>query len=225
MKKNISVIIPAKNEEESIALMLKELPMEIIKEVIVIDGHSIDNTVSVVQEMGYKVVTQPDKGYGDAVSAGIKEASGEYITFIDADGSYDPKSLYQLQQEVEKKSLDVCFCSRYLKGGGSEDDTLIRYIGNKLFSFLLRLIHKVKISDALFLYCLVRKDVFHKLVMTSKNFDWCIEFPIRINQAKLKYSEIPSVERKRIAGESKVNALTDGIQIALRLLKLALKRL
>ena len=219
-EKKISVIIPTKNEEESISLMVRELPMEIIKEVIVVDGHSTDRTVEVARELGVKVIPQQGDGYGNAINTALKEARGEYVTFMDADASYNPHSLFDLKRIIEENDIDICFCSRYLPESGSDDDTIIRYLGNKLFTSLLRLVHGVKISDALFLYCLAKRKVFDEISMVSGGFDWCIEFPIRVHNSGFKYREIPSFERKRVAGESKVNALTDGLEIALTLFKL-----
>ncbi|MCY4643618.1 MAG: glycosyltransferase family 2 protein [Bacteriovoracales bacterium] len=222
-EKKISVIIPAKNEEKCLPLMIDELPKDIIKEIIVVDGHSTDRTVDAAKGLGVKVIPQQGRGYGNAVNTGLHQASGEYITFMDADASYDPQSLTLLKRKIEENRLDVCFCSRYLPESGSDDDTIIRYIGNRSFSLLLRFLHGVQISDALFLYCLAKREIFNKISISSEAFDWCVEFPIKVHHSKLKYSEIPSFERKRIAGESKVNAFTDGLQIAFTLLKLKWK--
>jgi len=177
-------------------------------------------TPDIVKKMGYRVITQEGRGYGMAVSTGLKHVSGAYVTFVDADGSYDPKSLFQMQEELEQKNKDVVFCSRYLPESGSEDDTIIRFIGNKFFTWTLRLLHGVKITDSLFLYVLARRELFDQIQMHSKCFEWCIEFPIKIHQAGFKYSEIPSRERKRIAGDSKVNAFWDGLLILWAMVKM-----
>ena len=225
IKKNISIIIPAKNEEQSLPLMLRELPIDIIKEIIIVDGHSNDQTIDVVEKLQIQevqIIQQTGKGYGNAINEGTKKVTGDFIVFMDADGSYNPKSLVEIMTKIETHSLDVCFCSRYLLGAGSDDDTMIRYIGNKIFSFLLKYVHGVKISDALFLYCMVRRNALERLKMTSNGFSFCVEFPIRVHNIGLKYTEIPSFERKRFAGKSKVNAFVDGFLIAMTIFKLKL---
>lgn len=222
MNKKISVIIPAKNEDLCLSTMVNELPMDIIKEIIVIDGHSTDNTVQVAKDLGLQVYLEEGKGYGCGISTGLKYATGDYITIMDADGSYDPKSLYILQEKLENENLDAVFCSRYLPESGSDDDTPIRFLGNKLFSWALRFVHGVQITDSLFLYCLSKKEVFSQVNIKSEGFDWCVEYPIKVHKQGFKYGEIPSFERPRLDGVSKVNAFTDGLQIAWTMLKLKL---
>jgi glycosyltransferase involved in cell wall biosynthesis len=169
--------------------------------------------------MGYRVIPQEGTGYGMAVSTGLAHATGRYVTFVDADGSYDPAALPRLLEQLEAGN-DVAFCSRYLPGAGSADDTPVRLLGNRLFTSLLRLLHGVRISDALFLYVLAEREALQAIQMESRDFDWCIEFPIRVHRAGLRYVEIPSAERKRVGGVSKVHALYHGLRILWTLLRL-----
>jgi len=217
--KRLSVIIPALNEAECLTDMLKELPMDLIYEVIVVDGHSTDGTQNVVKNLGFRCIPQEGRGYGDAVNTGLKASKGELITFMDADASYDPAALSKLIEQIDE-GFDVSFCSRYLPESGSDDDTFIRYIGNMFFTFLLRVLHGVKITDSLFLYVVARKNIFNYIQLHSKHFEWCVEFPIKVHNAGLKYTEIPSRERPRLAGLSKVNALLDGLKILWVMVKL-----
>jgi glycosyltransferase involved in cell wall biosynthesis len=210
----LSVIIPTKNEAACIADVIQELEgVAAISEIIVVDGHSIDETVNIVRSMGYRVVVQPGAGYGDAVQEGVRHAVGDAIAFIDADGSYDPRELPDLLRLVAEQGHDVAFASRYAPGAGSDDDTWLRLVGNKLFTWLLRFFHGVQISDALFLYMVARRSVFQRTSVTSPGFEYCIEFPIKVHHAGLRYTEIPSRERPRIGGESKVRAFYHGWKI------------
>ncbi|MGE0631965.1 MAG: glycosyltransferase family 2 protein [Pseudobdellovibrionaceae bacterium] len=219
VQKKISVIIPARNEAECLPAVLAELPKDIIHEIIVVDGHSSDGTADVVRKLGYKCVPQVGMGYGMAVETGLKHVSGDYVTFLDADGSYDPAALPILSALLDKGN-DVAFCSRYLPESGSDDDTWIRSLGNWGFTLMMRVLFGVRLTDSLFLYMMAKRDVFGQFEMESKYFEWCIEFPIRVHRAKMKYAEIPSRERPRIAGESKVNAFIDGLKILWILFKL-----
>ena len=219
MNKKISVIIPARNEAQCLPEVLKEMPMDIIHEVIVVDGHSTDGTPEIVRSLGHRLIPQVGMGYGDAIDLGIASAEAKYVTIMDADGSYDPKNLYQLLNRIESTGEDIIFSSRYLPESGSDDDTVIRFIGNKLFTFLLRLIHGVNITDSLFIYIMADKEIFKKFKMHSRHYEWCIELPIRIKQAGLTYSEVPSRERPRLYGDSQVNAFIDGLKILWTLIK------
>ena len=218
IRKKITVIIPTLNEVECIKSVLIELDQADVDEILVVDGYSDDGTAELVKKLGYKVIMQEGKGYGNAVNTGLKQAKGDIIIPMDADGSYDPRDIPSLVQCIEN-GWDVAFASRYLPESGSHDDTIIRYIGNKFFTFLLNKIHGVNISDSLFLYVAAKREVFESLNLASQGFEYCIEFPIKVRRAGFRYREVPSFERERIAGESKVNATFDGLRILWYLLK------
>ena len=217
-KQKITIIIPTLNEAECIETVLKELSHNDVDEILVVDGHSVDGTPELIRRLGFNVITQDGKGYGAAMNTGIKHAIGDIIIPMDADGSYDPKDIPDLVECIEN-GFDVAFASRYLPDSGSHDDTIIRFVGNKLFTFLINKIHGVKISDSLFLYVAAKKEVFKSLNLGSSGFEFCIEFPIKMQKAGFRYTEIPSFERERIAGKSKVNAFLDGLRILWYLLK------
>lgn len=215
---SVSVIIPTLNEEACISNVLKSIPRDVVNEVLVVDGHSTDNTVKIVEEAGGRVILQEGKGYGMAMATGIKYARGDVLIPFDADGSYEEKDIPKLLATLDK-GYDVVFASRYHPQSGSDDDTWLRYMGNKFFTGLMRWRHGVCISDSLFLYVAARRYVFEQINMTSGHFDYCIEFPIKVHRAGFKYTEIPSFEKRRLAGDSKVHAFRDGWQILWALMK------
>jgi glycosyltransferase involved in cell wall biosynthesis len=208
----VTVIIPALNEVSSIEGVLKEIPKDVVDEILVVDGHSTDGTRELVRKLGHKVVEQEGRGYGLAVSTGVKHATGDVIVLMDADGSYEPKDISRLLRCLAD-GYDIAFGSRYMPGSGSDDDTLVRYVGNKLFTLLLNTIYGVGISDSLFLYVAAKKEVFQSLDLKSPSFEYCMEFPIKAHRAGYKIAEVPSFERKRTAGDSKVNAFYNGLRI------------
>jgi glycosyltransferase involved in cell wall biosynthesis len=220
----ISVVIPARNERESLPAVLKELSTKNLHEVLVVDGHSSDGTPDVVRNAGFKVVAQDGRGYGAGVMTGMKIAAGDLVTFMDADGSYDPEAIPRMRALIENEGYDVVFCSRYLPESGSDDDTFIRLTGNMIFTTLMRVLFGVKLSDALFFYALARTDIYRSIKWEYPNFALCVEIPIKVHQAGYKYTEIPSRERPRIGGVSKVNAFTDGLSILWAMIKLRLRR-
>ena len=213
-----TVVIPTLNERECIAKVLQDIPKEAVHEVLIVDGHSTDGTPEIVRQLGYRAITQPGKGYGDAINTGVAHADGDVIITMDADGSYNADDIPRLLKKLEE-GCDIVYGSRYAKGSGSDDDTLVSYIGNKVFTFLLNILHGVKISDSLFLYIAAKKRVFETIEMKSQNFEYCIEFPIKAHKAGFTYTEIPSREKKRTGGDSKVNAVYHGFRILWVLLK------
>ena len=115
---------------------------------------------------------------------------------------------------------DFIYTTRYETGGGSDDDTIITFIGNKFFSKLGNLLFSIKISDILYTYLMGRTSSFKSLGVQSNDFRFCVELPLKMEFAKMKYKTIPSYEKKRIGGEKKVNAFKDGFLILIEMINL-----
>ena len=159
-----------------------------------------------------EIFKQKKLGYGNALIEGINSTKTKYFCIINADGSMDPKYLNKMLKLC--KNLDLVFASRYIKpGGGSEDDTFITFVGNKIFSFLGNFLFDLKISDILFTYILANTKSVKSLNLKSKDFRLCVELPIKAKKSNLRYQCIPSFERSRIGGFKKVNAIKDGFLI------------
>lgn len=208
----ISLIIPTLNEIGSIERVLREVPRDVVDEILVVDGHSTDGTAELVTRLGYEVIEQEGTGYGAAIATGLKRARGNAVVLVDGDGSYNLADIPRLVQRL-MEGADVVLGSRYLPESGSEDDTIIRYVGNKIFTYLLCKIHGVASSDCLFFYAAIRREVFESILVESTGFGYIVEFLIKAHWAGFKFAEIPSAERRRAAGKSKVNALYDGLRI------------
>jgi len=218
----ITAQIAALNEEESLPLVFKEMPVGIIDEVLVIDGHSTDRTREVAEAMGARVLLQPKKkGFGDAHKFGFKNARGEVIVIINADGSMNPAEIPSLVKKIEE-GYDLVLGSRYLPGGSSEDDTIIRFIGNKIFTFLTNLLFRAHFSDSLYFFIAGRRDKLLSLDLRSDDFALCIELIVKARRAGFKICDVPCRERRRFAGKSKVNAFKDGFKILWQMIKWAL---
>jgi glycosyltransferase involved in cell wall biosynthesis len=209
---NVSLIIPTLDEVGCIEAVLREVPRDVVDEVLVVDGHSTDGTPELVRRLGYRVVQQPGKGYGDAIATGFRHVTGDIIVLADADGSYNLADIRHLVQRV-REGADLALGSRYLPESGSEDDTFVRYVGNVVFTYLLRRVYGVEISDALFFYAAIRREVVESITLTAPGFEYIVEFLIKAQRAGFKFAEIPSAERARTAGKSKVNAFYDGLRM------------
>lgn len=218
--KNLTLVIPAKNEEFSLPKVLKEIKYFKCKKIVVL-GKSDLKTIKSINNFNCKIIKQKSSGYGNAIIEGIKKTKTKYVCIFNADGSFNPKYL-NLMLKKALQGYDFVFASRYLKQGGSDDDTFLTLIGNKIFTFIGKFFFKLKLSDILFTFILGKTQKFKSLKLKSKDFRLCVEIPINIKKKNYLYTEVPSFERIRLGGKKKVNEFKDGLLILLSMLKLFL---
>ena len=207
----VSLIIPTYNEEGSIEKTINEVPKKFIDEIIVVDL-SYDKTAEIAKRLGCKVYRQKGIGFGNAFRQGVKHSSGKVIVLMDADGSQNPKDIPKLLERI-RKGYDCVFASRYTIESHSEDDTLLRSFGNWLITTIVNIFFHINTTDALFLYTAITRDAYNKLNLKSDKFDYCIELLVKAYANNLKMSEVPSIERKRFAGKSKVSTVKTGFNL------------
>ena len=124
---------------------------------------------------------------------------------------------------AESKKIDLIFGSRYEKGSGSEDDTIVTFIGNKFFSFIGKIFFSLPISDILYTFVLCNTKKVSDLKLNKKDFSFCVELPIKAKKANLILANNIAFERKRIGGTKKVNAFKDGLKILISMIIFFLK--
>jgi len=221
--KDLTLIIPTKKEVESLPIFLKELKdLDCIK-LVVLQKEDLETIESIKDNPDIKILEQSKNGYGNALIEGINAVQTKYCCIINADGSMDSKYLRTMYDECKDK--DFIFASRYQKpGGGSNDDDIVTFIGNKFFTLLGNIFFKLKISDILFTYILGKTESFKKLKLNSHDFRICVELPINAKRLNLNYKCIPSFERSRIGGKKKVNAIKDGLLILFEMIRLFFKK-
>tara|TARA_B100001939_G_scaffold339852_1_gene347175 strand:+ start:1085 stop:1753 length:669 start_codon:yes stop_codon:yes gene_type:complete len=215
---DITLVIPAKNEAESLPDVLDELLKYNIKKIVVIPSED-KKTREAIKKFECKILSQEGKGFGNALIQGINSVKTKYFCIFNADGSFDPIYLNQLKNKI-LLNQDFVFCSRYEAGGGSEDDTILTYIGNKFFTGLCNLLFKLKITDVLFTYVMGSTKAFKELNMSFNDFSFCVELPIKAKKKNYILGNLPSVERSRKAGIKKVNEFRDGFLILMSIIKL-----
>ena len=219
--KTLTLIIPAKNEGESLPLVLNSLKKFNYNIIVSLSGHDYVTINSIKNYDNVKILKQSAKGYGNALLEGINACKTKYFCIFNADGSFDENDLPKMLEL--NYQYDFIFTSRYSSGAGSEDDTIVTYLGNQIFSLLGRIFFSLKISDILFTFVMGQTESFKKLNVTNIDFRFCVEFPIKMEKKKMKYFSISSYEKKRIAGFKKVNAFKDGFLILLEMIKLFFK--
>lgn len=217
----VTLIIPTRNEQSCIGRVLKEVPRNIVNEIIVVDGHSQDNTVAEAKrelKKSDRIFLQKKIGYGAAFLEAFPVASGQVITMMDGDGSHDPKDIAKIIQKF-KEGYEFVLASRYMPGGRSEDDTLLRFLGNKIFTWITNVVHGTNVTDSLYLFTAIAAKNLTKLDLKSPGFEFCTEILVKAHKAGLKFCEVPVVERPRFAGKSKVNSLWHGLKILSMILR------
>ena len=217
---NITLVIPAKNESESLPKVLNELTNFNTKKIIVMSKDDT-KTFQSIEKYKEKIIFQTGKGFGNALIEGINSVETKYFCVFNADGSFDPKDLDKLEKKLES-SADFVFSSRYLKEGGSEDDTILTYMGNFFFTHLCNILFGLRISDVLYTYVMGSTKLFKTLNMKCNDFSFCVELPIKAKKKNYVLVDFPSYERSRIAGVKKVNEFKDGLLILTYILKFLL---
>ena len=220
--KELTLLIPAYKEVESLPTFLEELKSFDCKKLIVLQGEDQETLESISNFDDIEICIQKKKGYGSALIEGIDEIKTEFFCIINADGSMNPIYLREMLDSC--KNEDLVFASRYLKNGGSDDDNFTTFIGNKIFSFIGNVFFKLNLSDILYTYILGRTFSAKKLFLKYNDFRICVEIPILAKFYDLKYISLRSMERKRIGGKKKVNALKDGFLILTAMISLFFKK-
>ena len=214
---NLTLIIPAKNEAESLPEVLRELK-DFKCNIIIILEETDTQTIKSIKNFKCRIVFQSGRGYGNALIQGMKNVETEYLCIFNADGSFDPSDLTKMLKLCEDDK-DFIFASRYMKKGGSDDDTILTKIGNYIFSLIGNIFFSLKISDILYTYLLGKTESFKKLNLKSNDFCLCVEMPIEAKKMGMKMINTPSYERRRIAGKKKVNEFRDGFKILIYMVK------
>ena len=216
---NLTLIIPAKKEKESLPHVLEELKNFECKKKVVLEQTDYE-TIESIKNYDCEINFQNGKGYGNALIEGINNTDSDLFCIFNADGSFDPKELNDMIKKLNINNLDFVFGSRYQKNSGSDDDTIITLIGNYIFSFLGKFFFNLQITDILYTYVLGKTKSAQKLNLKSNDFTFCVELPIKIKKNNMKMESISSFERKRISGFKKVNAFKDGLKILIRMVLL-----
>jgi glycosyltransferase involved in cell wall biosynthesis len=212
---NVSVVIPALNEEEPIAEVVREVAATgIPNEIIVVDNGSTDRTPERACEAGARVVTAP-RGYGRACAAGVAavQPECEIIVFLDGDGSDCPEFMQQLVDPLLAATYDFVIGSRTRgqREPGSMNSQQI--FSGRLAGWLISILYGVRYTD-MCPFRAIRRDALEKLRMCEQTYGWNIEMQMKTARAGLRILEIPVNHRRRTGGESKVSGTLRGTFLA-----------
>lgn len=223
----VSVVIPTLNEARNLPHVFAGMPADVY-EVIVVDGHSVDDTVAVAKELwpDVRIVMQTRKGKGNALACGFAVATGDIIAMVDADGSADAGEIPRFVKALVE-GADFAKGSRFAKGGGSSDITRFRRLGNRVLITAVNKVYGTKFTDLCYGY-----NAFWRHVVPVVGLDpisqcgpgndgrlWGDGFEvetlvnIRVAKAGLVMIEVPSFESPRVHGVSNLNAFHDGLRV------------
>ena len=215
----VSVVIPTLNEAKNLPFVLPRIPSW-VHEVIIVDGHSVDGTVEIAKSLrpDVRVCYQEGKGKGDALRTGFEVAEGDILVMLDADGSTDPAEIPAFIG-ILRSGADFVKGSRFMQGGGTDDMSLDRRLGNWFLTTMVKLTVGGNFSDLCYGYNAFWKKYLPNLNPNSSGFE--IETVLNLHALKsgLKVAEVPSFEARRKHGESHLRALPDGWRVLRTILK------
>ena len=206
----ISLIICAKNEEKSILTVIHSAK-PYVSEIIIVDGHSTDNTVKLAKSKNVTIITDNGKGKGAGIQAGIKIATGEILVFMDADESHDAKDIPSLISPIKHYKAELVIASRG-KGGSDELsgnlEKGIRMLGSLIITLIINLRFHVNLTDTQNGFRAIKKSCAINLKLSENGFPIEQEMVMKSLKKGFRILEIPSHEYARAYGKSRINLWT-----------------
>jgi glycosyltransferase involved in cell wall biosynthesis len=220
----VSVVVPTLNEARNLPHVFAKLPND-LHEVIVVDGFSTDDTREVARRLrpDVKIVEQDIPGKGDALRCGFESATGDVIVMLDADGSADPGEIPAFVEALVN-GADFAKGTRFASGGGSEDITGLRSVGNHVLSGLVNVLFRAGYSDLCYGYNAFWRHCLPAMDVDCSGFEVETLINIRIVRSGLVVHEVPSFEHSRIYGQSNLRTFRDGGRVLRTILRERMRR-
>lgn len=205
----IAVVIPTRNEADSIGRVLDDIPRPLVTDVIVVDGASSDGTPAIAEAHGARVIHEPRRGYGRACLTGIEHAlPAEVIVFLDGDYSDRPSELPHLVEPILSGRADITLGSRLAGTRAPGALPWHSVVGNWTAALLIRLLYRVRVTD-LGPFRAARADVIRELGLQETSYGWAVELIVRGALAGKRIVEVPVSYHPRI-GQSKITGTIRG---------------
>ncbi len=228
---NVSVIIPALNEEEPIVGVVRALAAtKVPDEIIVVDNGSTDRTAARACAAGARVITEPRRGYGRACAAGVRSLSPEcdIVVFLDGDGSDRPGFVNQLVDPILAGKYDFVIGSRTRGQREPGSMNFQQILSGRSAGAILRFLYGIRYTD-MCPFRAIRRDALERLGMREQTYGWNLEMQMRAARAAMRILEVPVNHHRRAGGESKVSGtlrgtFVAGARILATLLRIAFER-
>src|SRR6476620_2726313 len=231
----VSVVVPTRNEARNLEVVLPAIAAvrPAVHEIIVVDGNSVDGTIETAPRVlpWVKVITQTRRGKGNAMACGFAAATGDVIVMFDADGSADPAEIPAFVRALVA-GADFAKGSRFVRGGGSDDITLLRKTGNAGLNGVANALFGTSYTDLCYGYNAFWSDILPVLDLPDISLPappqggmlWGDGFEIetvlncRVAAAGMKITDLPSMARERIFGPTHLRTFADGARVLRTLL-------
>ena len=218
MPHEIVVVIPAYNEETSIARVISDIPADLVSEVVVVDNNSTDATAENARNVGATVIHELRQGYGYACQKGIDyfsadERKPDIVVFLDGDYSDYPEEIIAIVKPVIEQGFDLVIGSRLLRMKSKRTMPFHQFIGNRLLTLLIRVLYGVRFTD-LGPFRAVKYDKLEGLDIRDRTYGWTAEMQVKCVKQGLRITEVPVSYRERI-GKSKITGTVKGTISAL----------
>ena len=211
---NVSIIIPALDEAESIEQVVRSIPRPPATEIVVVDNGSTDTTGALAEAAGARVVREERRGYGSACLRGIAHLDHpDIVVFMDGDASDDPAGLPRLVGPILRGEADMVIGSRTLGRAERGALTLPQRLGNRLATALIRVLWGYRYTD-LGPFRAIRYDALLNLGMRDWDYGWTVEMQVKAARDGLRVQEVPVPYRRRRIGHSKISGTVKGTLMA-----------
>jgi glycosyltransferase involved in cell wall biosynthesis len=229
VRPRVAVVIPALDEEEPIAEVIRAIPRDAVDEVIVVDSGSKDRTVERARDAGARVLIERQRGYGRACAAGARAARQcGVIVFLDGDGSDRPELVPLLLAPILAGTQDFVIGSRTRGEREPGSMNALQIAAGYCAGALTRLLYGVGFTD-MCAFRAIRREALDELGMREMTYGWNLEMQMRAARAGLRILELPVAHRRRLGGASKVSGTVSGtlkaaLRIGLTFARVALER-
>lgn len=206
----ISIVICTLNEEQNLSRVLPKVP-DWIDEILLVDGHSTDNTVEVTKKIrpDIKVSYQPANGKGNAIRYGVQQSSGDIIVTLDADGQTNPEDIPRFIAPL-LKGYDFAKGTR-LSQGCPPNMPKYRWFGNKILVITCNILYGTRYTDVCSGYNAFWKSAFQRLKLTNDGFEMEQEMMVKVKKMGLKVIEVEHYDAGRLDSSSKVSGMKQGL--------------
>lgn len=205
----VTLVIFTMNEIEGMKAIMPQIKKEWYDELLIVDGGSTDGTVEYAKEHGYFILIQKEKGAGAAFREAVEKAGGDILITFSPDGNCLPEKIPELVKKT-REGYDLVTASRYFQGAKSYDDDMLTAFGNWMFTCIVNLLFWTRYTDLLSMYRGFRKDMIKDLDAYTNTPCWGTIILLRATKKRLKITEIPADEPKRISGQRKMRPLING---------------
>ena len=227
----LSIIIPVYNEAKTLPELLRRIEKvnlgKIQKEIILVDDYSTDGSREIVRRLGnkyVKILLNKNQGKGAALKAGIKDSTGDFIIFQDADLEYDPSDYSKLLKPLIANDADIVIGSRFIYQkfvpfGKNKSPHRVHWIGNKSLTFLFNFLYHTTLTDIEPCYKVFKSNVLRSINVSSNRFEYDIELMCKAIKNGYKMIQLPISYNPRSFKEGKKITWIDGIKAAYYILK------